>query len=541
MKGIKVVLGLQDIFPEKKEFNVIDSLKGYNPEKILFLISNITYFLNNSKSDKDILLEYIQHEQLKPSFIRILKNIGTQNNGAENTIFNEKVNINLISKVIENFSDLKKNNSEKGSVEDFLFVYLKLNETSYGNGETDFSSIDKKYFDEFSNILFISKLYDVERPKSLTYQLLKIKSLFYFFHINHRDIIDEFYKQNNILDPDIWFSEILIFLSNQNLSKISFIKVTNSNLENYFNKILINNHLDEKISLETIKRNPIFRINEDFLILDWNFFFIGFYYKLNFDLFLIYNKRIKTVSYPDYKSIMSKKISEEITFQYIIKKIAPPLKNHISLVFDNNQKGFPDCYLRIGNKVFVIEFKDYDIEDKVLESYDVSLIKGKLDEKFVSKGVNQLANFIKRFSTPEAFYDQRISAIKQKLEFIPLIVVSEDFFSLPSFENYLSKRFAEICMETDKKINGLVILSVNEILNFLMCKVDVNIFKLIHEYSKNKKNRILRKTSLFKFPDFKHKNEHGKENLGKLLIDIFEDFPVTENPSILNSYKDKNR
>ncbi|WP_223606814.1 hypothetical protein [Chryseobacterium sp. OSA05B] len=72
-------------------------------------------------------------------------------------------------------------------------------------------------------------------------------------------------------------------------------------------------------------------------------------------------------------------------------------------------------------------------------------------------------------------------------------------------------------------------------------KVDVNIFKLIHEYSKNKKNRILRKTSLFKFPDFKHKNEHGKENLGKLLIDIFEDFPVTENPSILNSYKNKNK
>lgn len=437
MKGIKVVLGLQDIFPEKKEFNLINNLKGYNPEKILFLISNITYLLNDSKSDKDILLEYIQHEQLKPSFIRILKNIGIQNNGAENTIFNEKVNINFISKVIENFSNLKKNNSEKSSVEDFLFAYLKLNETSYGNGETDFSSIDKRYFDEFSNILFISKLYDIDRPKSITYQLLKIKSLFYFFHINYREIIDEFYKQNNILDPDIWFSEVLTFLSNQNLSKISFISVTNKNLQNYLNKILINNQLDKETSLETIKRNPIFRINDNYLILDWNFFFIGFYYKLNSDLLSIYNKRIKKISYPDYKSIMSKKISEEIMFQYIIKKITPPLKNHISVVFDNQQQGFPDCYLRIGNKIYIIEFKDYDIEDKVLESYDVSLIKEKLDEKFVSKGVNQLANFIKKFSVPEAFYDQRISAIKQKLEFIPLIVVSEDFFSLPSFENYL--------------------------------------------------------------------------------------------------------
>ncbi|AZA58605.1 hypothetical protein [Chryseobacterium shandongense] len=90
MKGIKVVLGLRDIFPEKKDYDLIENLKGYNPEKILFLISNITYLLNNSKNDKDILLEYIQHEQLKPSFIKILKNIGIQNNGAENIIFNEK-------------------------------------------------------------------------------------------------------------------------------------------------------------------------------------------------------------------------------------------------------------------------------------------------------------------------------------------------------------------------------------------------------------------------------------------------------------------
>ncbi|AZA58669.1 hypothetical protein [Chryseobacterium shandongense] len=446
----------------------------------------------------------------------------------------------MVSKVIKNFSDLKKSNLEKGSIEDFLFAYLKLNETSFGNGETDFSSIERQYFDEFSNILFISKLYDIERPKSITYQLLKIKSLFYFFYKKHKYIVDEFYTQNNILDPDIWFSEILIFLSNQNLSKISYVSVTNSNLKNYFNKILINNHLDKETSLETIKRNPIFQINDNYLILDWNFFFIGFYYKVNFDLLTIYNKKIKKISYPDYKSIMSKKISEEILFRYIIRKIAPPLKNHISLVFDSEQQGFPDCYLRVGNKVYVIEFKDYNIEDKVLESYDLSLIKKQLDDKFVSKGVNQLSKFIKTFSSSENIFDLKISAIKQKLEFIPIIVVSEDFFSLPSFENYLSKRFAEISTFTDKKVNGLVVISVNEILNFLMSKVDANFFKLIHEYSKNKKSKIRQKTSLFKFPDFKHKNEHGKENLEKLLIDIFKDFPVTDNPSILNSNKNKN-
>ncbi len=540
MKGIKIVLGLKDIFPEKKNFNLIENLKGYNPEKILFLISNITYLLNKNKTDQDILFEYIQHEQLKPSFVRILKNLGIHNNGAENTIFTERVNINFVSTVIENFSVLTNSNFEKNSIEDFLFAYLKLNETSYGNGEIDFDSIDKRYFDEFSNILFISKLYDIERPKSITHQLLKIKSLFYFFHKNHREITNEFYTQNNILDPDLWFSEILLFLSNQDLNKISYLNVININLKNYFNKILINNHLDKKISLETIKRNPILKINDDYLILDWNFFFIGFYYKVNFDLLAIYNKRIKKISYPDYKSIMSKKISEEIMFRYIIQKLAPPLKNHISMVFEEDKQAFPDCYLRIGNKIFVIEFKDYDIEDKVLESYNFTLIKNSLDDKFITKGVNQLSKFIKNFSLSNVNFDERISAIKQKIEFVPIIVVSEDFFSLPSFENYLSKRFLEISTNTNKKVNALVVISVNEMLNFLMSKVEVNIFKLIHEYSKNKKSKIRQKTSLFKFPDFKHKNEHSKENLENLLRDIFKDFPVSENPSILNSNRNKN-
>lgn len=61
------------------------------------------------------------------------------------------------------------------------------------------------------------------------------------------------------------------------------------------------------------------------------------------------------------------------------------------MVFEEDKQAFPDCYLRIGNKIFVIEFKDYDIEDKILESYNFTLIKNTLDDKFITKGVNQLS------------------------------------------------------------------------------------------------------------------------------------------------------
>lgn len=100
---------------------------------------------------------------------------------------------------------------------------------------------------------------------------MKIKSLFYFFHKNHRDTTTEFYTQNNILDPDLWFSEILLFLSNQNLSKISYVNVTNINLKIILAKFL-STTISIKTSVETIKRNPILQINDNYLILDWNFF-----------------------------------------------------------------------------------------------------------------------------------------------------------------------------------------------------------------------------------------------------------------------------
>lgn len=385
MKGIRMVLELREIFPQMKNFEILEKLKGYSAEKILFLIGNINYYLKSGKNDLEILTEYFSYEKPDVFSSTILRILKSNNASTRFSLFSERVNLEFMTIVLSNYDTINKSTHNKGSIQDFLIVYLKLNETSFGEDQTEFDSLENKYFYEFSHIVFTAKLYDTFRPKNIAYQLLKIKTLFHYYYKNHPSILQEFYSNNNIKNSDIWFGEILTFLTQQKLSTISYIDVKNEVLRNYFDDILINSSLNKNIVKEDIKRNPILKINNDYLILDWNYFFIGFYYKLNFELFKLYRKAVKEISFPDYKSLMSKKIGEEILFRYLIELNSPEAKNHICKLFDSKVDGFPDCYLRIGYKIFIIEFKDYDIEDRLLDSYNFSDLKKSIDERFVRK------------------------------------------------------------------------------------------------------------------------------------------------------------
>lgn len=126
-----------------------------------------------------------------------------------------------------------------------------------------------------------------------------------------------------------------------------------------------------------------------------------------------------------------------------------------------------------------------------------------MNDLLEKKGVKQFSKFISNFNKSSHIYDNRISPMEQKIEFIPIIVVSEDFFSSPALENYLSKKMQDV--HFPHKVNSLVLLSANRLLNFQINNRDNNIFKLIHQYSKDKKKKVMKVSSLFDFPTFNSK------------------------------------
>lgn len=524
--SVKVILGYKEIFGETQN-NLSNLFNGYDPENALLLISNINFRLFKKQKDLSIISEYFSHERSKQEYITIFRALKNK----EYSLFNEKTNDIFIQFILENFDNLKINKSENGSLLDFLKTYLKINETAFNDGETDFSKVDKEFFNEFSQILFYSKIYNFTRPTSIVYQLLKIKTLFHYFYKNHPQVIREFYVKNNIGIPDDWFAEILLFITNQNINEFNLFSLENNlTVKNYLKSVEVNPNLNKEFNTEALKRNPVFRINNNFLILNWYHLFIGFYYKINFELYKIYDFTIKPTKFIDYKSQISKEISEKIMFRFIIKKLVNSSLNITNLVFDNNTNGFPDCYLRVGHKIFIIEFKDYVIGDEFLESYNFESIKKQIDELFIKKGVGQLVRFINNLPNTGKNFDDKIKKgyIKNtELEIVPIIVVSEEFFAIASIESYLSKKFQSLVSDDlpFKKVLNLTMVSLDELLNFLMQNNKDDFFKLIYHYSKNKK--VKKHKNLFpKFPHFRF--DKCKYYEGEIIKNIVTDLQISD-------------
>ncbi|MFW2134997.1 hypothetical protein ACK2M7_01710 [Chryseobacterium sp. TY4] len=523
---VRIVIGYKEIFGNA-DINLLDLVKGYDPDTMIMLIANVNFRLFRKHKDQEILEAYFFKERFHPDQLKVIKSIQSEHI----LLFNEKTNDHFLQLIFENYDWLLENKNGKGLFMDFLKCYLKINESAFGEDKTDFSSINTEFFEEFSQILFFSKVYEFQRGKNITFQILKIKSLLNYYYVNYPEILLKFYELNKIENPDLWVGEILLFLTQQDKNAYHLFDVNNSIISEYFEKISINKILNKKIGNKELKCHPIFKVNTDFLILNWNHFFIGLYHSIDFDLFQLYTNIEKKTIYPDYKSIISKKVSEEIMFRYIIKKLIKSKASYTTLVFDEKKEGFPDCYLRIGNRVFLFEFKDYIATSEFLYSYDFSEIETFISNNFIEKGVAQLANFINGFEKFDKKFDskihQKIINLKD-IEIIPILVVSEEFFATPPLESLLTKTLTLKIKENIKnfkKVHKFVLLSTEELVNFITGNNRDDFFKLIFKYSKNKK--VLKTPPSFKqFPDFKY--PINKSYKSDLLLEIFNELPNSE-------------
>ena len=122
MKGIRMVLELREIFPQMKNFEILEKLKGYSAEKILFLIGNINYYLKLGKNDLEILTEYFSYEKPDVFSSTILRILKSNNASTRFSLFSERVNLEFMTIVLSNYDTINKSTHNKGSIQDFLIV-----------------------------------------------------------------------------------------------------------------------------------------------------------------------------------------------------------------------------------------------------------------------------------------------------------------------------------------------------------------------------------------------------------------------------------
>ncbi len=262
----------------------------------------------------------------------------------------------------------------------------------------------------------------------------------------------------------------------------------------FLNQLSIDVNIDipEELKIDqlVIRKTPLFKVdNLNFLVLSRRFLKNKIYTGFIFDFYHISGIKEEIKSFPDFKTYLGKTINEERVFQPLLETIFSVNDNKLFFI---EKDGYPDGYLRISNRIFLIEFKDYLFGAKPLKSEKYIDFKNEIDNKFIRneegkpKGISQLANQIEFLNNSTYDYDNFIEdkLERKKIEIYPLIVYTDYMYSIPGINSYLKLKFEEIKPESDfKKIFQPIMIDLKFFLNNLP-KIQTTCFdKILKKYN----------------------------------------------------------
>jgi hypothetical protein len=255
-----------------------------------------------------------------------------------------------------------------------------------------------------------------------------------------------------------------------------------------------------------IRQKPLLKTNEGiFVVLYWKFLFNSIYTGTMFDF---RNKSKIPLDFPNYKSIIGHEVFEKILFKKIFQHAME--KQHCILQFDDGKiDGLPDCYLRIGKYLFLIEFKDYFMATDIIASGSFEKIQEDINLKFIKnregsdKGISQIHNQILKLNENHFHYDnfEKSGVKKRNLVIIPVIITTSIYHQMPGINNYLSTIFIENISDNDRLKFGQILPVTIIDFRFIYRNIDkfrkkeIDLKDLIISYqSKIKKNKNNYKT-----------------------------------------------
>lgn len=140
--------------------------------------------------------------------------------------------------------------------------------------------------------------------------------------------------------------------------------------------------------------------------------------------------------FDDFKSILGEEFSEpELLYDVMNKSFTSDIiKIEGRIMKTNGIIGEPDYYARVGNSIFIFEYKDYILSDKVKMSKDYSEIKTAILDKIckdngkIKKGGGQLLYNIDRIVNHNIL-DKLDDFLKDEVIIYPILVINDKSFS----------------------------------------------------------------------------------------------------------------
>lgn len=213
-------------------------------------------------------------------------------------------------------------------------------------------------------------------------------------------------------------------------------------------------NIPDNIDDVNIQEKPLYKVDHNtYCFLYIKFFVDKLFHSLLFDLAKeLENQRLidtkKTPAYVQIKQLVGQKFTEQYLFYKVIDRILADKRyekktgEEMSKISD----GLPDFYANKGQRVFLFEFKDIQLNRKVVTSGDYDTIIKAAEKELVEnekgrpKGITQLANDIDKYLADIVGKDR----VSEKLYVYPILVYSDSSFDIEGFNYYLNNRFHEI-------------------------------------------------------------------------------------------------
>lgn len=421
-------------------------------------------------------------------------------------VFGRRYLLNMLLK------ELKRNHKCDTDVNDpvhefnFLLAYLMIIDEVKEEDGRILERIKMAEKDEMSQLNMVwagfVNQYEFNHNVNSVFELFRLLCFSKYSHNNLRIYTKELINRNG-------FKSLSEFLSSYNqllnstlniqndkpLKKLYFINpkddVDRTHLKSQSINSLIGN---EELSISDIRKYPLYETDENqFMVIDEDFYRKKIYRGPLFEIY--YNTGLKNVmTFPDYKTRVSKEVLEKICFKEILNSLRK--SKHDVIYFDDDADSQPDLYFRRGNKIILIEFKDYLFPDSVVEGTRVDSVKKYIDERFLvsdkgqNKGVNQLINHVRNLYNGKFEFDHGLSALlakNKKIEVTPIICYSDFFFSMPGINEYLSSEFKKNFngCNYNNSLENVTLINLEVLFDFSMKEGDFGLLNsLIKRYWK---------------------------------------------------------
>jgi hypothetical protein len=359
--------------------------------------------------------------------------------------------------------------------------------------------------------------YEFLRLKDFGYQLLVANSFFDFLsrEPNLANYLSEFLRNKHIDSA----TDYLMFLAHTYADAITGktfgFKISPNGFDTrpFFDSMAYDLTTDPFSSLsqgtrfdedfKALRDRPLIRdIDGSYYILHYNFFVDKLYQGLLFDFYKSTSIAKFKKTFPAFLGYLGQEFAETYLFY-----------NFIDGLFEQNSytigvpgKEYPDIeysdyYARVGNRIFLFEFKNSIVAAKTKQSKSFSAIEAEIQTKFIyandkgkKKGVSQLFDTIEKIADGGFPFDNLKEKKIGRLIIFPIIVYTDDFLSINGIQNLFSTESEKIKKQRKigrHQIFEVTLIHLQDIIGMRgIIRAKKNKFKNIMETYFIRKNRI---------------------------------------------------